>query len=159
MCKTNGNWEDPSWIESCDILIEVRISVYFFKIDFCFIFLQRWAVPSAKVPRYFFSTDTGTDSTFSKKVPKYPYRGIFLKKYSIFSVFCYHLSLENQIISFWSGANKFLTPKYTVTVPSKERFKVCLPTMSVATSLHPQFRIMKLLCEYRNAAHGQSHSS
>ena len=28
------------------------------------------------VPRYFFSTGTGTDGTFSKMVPKYRYRGI-----------------------------------------------------------------------------------
>ena len=49
---------------------------------------QRWAVPSTKVPRYctvvFFSTVTGTDDTFSKMVPKYRYRGTFLKSIRYF---------------------------------------------------------------------------
>ena len=56
---------------------------------------QRWAVPSTKVPRYFFSTGTGTDGTFSKMVPKYWYRGTFLKKYSVFLAFSCLLSIEN----------------------------------------------------------------
>ena len=53
--------------------------------------LQRWAVPSTKVPRYFFST--GTDGTFSKMVPKYRYRGTFFKK--VFGIFSFFLSLVN----------------------------------------------------------------
>ena len=45
-----------------------------------------------------FSTASGTDNTFSKMVPKYRYRGTFVKKYLVFSVFCYHLSIKNQTI-------------------------------------------------------------
>ena len=56
---------------------------------------QRWAVPSTKVPRYFFSTGTDTDGTFPKMVPKYRYRGTFLKKYSVFLAFSCLLSIEN----------------------------------------------------------------
>ena len=58
-------------------------------------------------------------------IPKYRYRGTFVKKILVFSVFCYYLSIKNQIISLslWSGANKFSAPKYNVTVHSKERFQ------------------------------------
>ena len=72
-----------------------------------------------------FSTVTGTDGTFSRMIPKYRYRGTFVKKNSVFSVFCYYLSIKNLTISLslWSGANKFSAPKYTVTVHSKERFQ------------------------------------
>ena len=56
-----------------------------------------------------------------------------MKKYSVFSVFCYHLLNVKQIISLslslWSGVKKFLTLKSTVH--SKKRFKVCLPTMTI----------------------------
>ena len=45
------------------------------------------------VPRYFFST--GTDGIFPKMVPKYRYRGTFLKKYSVFLAFSCLLSIEN----------------------------------------------------------------
>ena len=41
----------------------------------------------------------------------------------------YRLKIELSL-SLWSGANKFLTPKYTAMVHSKERLKVCLPIMS-----------------------------
>ena len=56
-------------------------------------FTQRWAVPNTKVPRYFFST--GTDRAFSKMVPKYRYRGTFLKKYSVFLAFSCLLPIKN----------------------------------------------------------------
>ena len=38
---------------------------------------------------------TSTDGTFSKMVPKYRYRGTFLKKYSVFLAFSCLLSIEN----------------------------------------------------------------
>ena len=38
---------------------------------------QRWAIPSTKVPRYFFSTVSVTDDTFFKMLPKYRYRSTF----------------------------------------------------------------------------------
>ena len=49
------------------------------------------------VPPYFFST--GTNGTFSKMVPKYRYRGTFLKKYSVFLAFSCLLSIENSALS------------------------------------------------------------
>ena len=79
-----------------------------------FFYCQRWAVPSTKVPRYFFSTGTDTDGTFSKIVPMYRYRCTFLKtnRYFQFFIITYRL----KFFSFWSAANKFLIPKYSVTV-------------------------------------------
>ena len=45
-------------------------------------------------------------------VPKYRYRGTFSEKYSVFSIVIpYQLKIE-LFFSLWSGANKFLTPKY-----------------------------------------------
>ena len=60
---------------------------------------QRWAVPSTKLLRYFFGTNTGTDGIFSKMLSKYRYHG------TLFSVFCYHFTIENQTIAMsleWS---------------------------------------------------------
>ena len=63
-------------------------------------------------------------------VPKYRYRCTFLKRYSVFSVFVIAYRLKIKLsLSLWIIANKFETPKYSVTVHSKERFKVCLPTI------------------------------
>ena len=93
---------------------------------------QRWAVPSTKVPRYFFNTDTGTDVTFPKMVPKYRYRGAFFQK-SIRYFQCFainHILKIKLSLSLWRGVNKFLTPKYTATVRPQEGFKVWLPIMS-----------------------------
>ena len=80
--------------------------------------------------RYFFSTDTDTHGTFSKMIPKYWYRGTFSKKIWYFQVFVISNGLKIKLsLSLWSGANKFLTPKYT------------LAARAMVTSLHSHFRI------------------
>ena len=78
----------------------------------------------------------------------YQYRGTFFKSIRYFQLFVINHRLKIKLfISLWSGANKFLTPKYNATVRSKEGFKVRLPVMTIeyhviAKSLHPQFCII-----------------
>ena len=57
---------------------------------------------------------------------------LFEKSFLYFQFFItYRLKIKLFSLSFWIRANKFLTPKYSVTVHSKERFKVCLPTIKM----------------------------
>ena len=58
-----------------------------------------------RLPRYFFFSATGTNGTFPKWYRNTITEVLFLKKNSVFSVFCYHSSNGNRTISLsleWS---------------------------------------------------------
>ena len=88
---------------------------------------QRWAVPSTKEPQYFFGTVTGTDGIFQKWYRSTCTAVLFKKSIWYFQFFdiTYRLKIKLSLsFSFWIRANKFLTPKYIVTVHSKEGSRI-----------------------------------